>query len=103
MLQVFNVHKLLLEWKTYLLSCFQSDRYKQLQSEVGHSYAVQPHPFIVFRYTHVCRVLVPARFFSQGIKVMGIYPGARVVRGNDWKWGDQDGKLCGVADTGFVV
>ena len=26
------------------------------------------------------------------IKAKGIFPGALVVRGMDWKWGDQDGE-----------
>ena len=40
------------------------------------------------------RVKVPPRKVSHAVKACGIYPGAVVVRGNDWKpaWKDQDGK-----------
>jgi hypothetical protein len=40
----------------------------------------------------VCSVTVPARSESAKEFVYGIFPGARIVRGLDWKWGDQDGK-----------
>ena len=29
---------------------------------------------------------------SKKVTVRGIFPGARVVRGYDWSWEDQDGK-----------
>ncbi|XP_026470111.1 E3 ubiquitin-protein ligase MIB1-like isoform X2 [Ctenocephalides felis] len=37
------------------------------------------------------RVLLEPRRKSKKITVRGIYPGARVVRGVDWQWEDQDG------------
>ncbi|XP_065331956.1 E3 ubiquitin-protein ligase MIB1 [Cloeon dipterum] len=37
------------------------------------------------------RVLLDARRKSKKIAVRGIFPGARVVRGVDWQWEDQDG------------
>lgn len=37
------------------------------------------------------RVLMEPRRKSKKITVRGIYPGARVVRGVDWQWEDQDG------------
>ena len=37
------------------------------------------------------RVNVPARSRSASVEVRGIFPGAKVVRGHDWKWKDQDG------------
>ncbi|XP_014247997.1 E3 ubiquitin-protein ligase MIB1 [Cimex lectularius] len=37
------------------------------------------------------RVLVETRRKSKKLAVRGIYPGARVVRGVDWQWEDQDG------------
>ena len=38
------------------------------------------------------RALVEARRKSKKITARGIFPGARVVRGVDWQWEDQDGK-----------
>ncbi|XP_054710060.1 E3 ubiquitin-protein ligase MIB1-like [Uloborus diversus] len=37
------------------------------------------------------RVLIDPRRKSKKIAVRGIFPGARVVRGVDWQWEDQDG------------
>ena len=39
------------------------------------------------------RVKVPKRRDSAKIQAMGNFAGARVVRGPDWDWGNQDGKL----------
>ena len=39
------------------------------------------------------RVSVPVRRKSKKIPAKGLYPGARVVRGVDWQWDDQDG-IC---------
>ena len=39
-----------------------------------------------------CRALVESRRKSKKITARGIFPGARVVRGVDWQWEDQDGK-----------
>jgi len=38
-----------------------------------------------------CRKEVPAREQSTKMEVKGLFIGARVVRGVDWHWGDQDG------------
>lgn len=38
------------------------------------------------------RVICEARRKSKKITARGIFPGARVVRGVDWQWEDQDGK-----------
>ena len=40
-----------------------------------------------------CRVKVSKRRDSTKIQVMGNFAGARVVRGPDWDWGNQDGKF----------
>ncbi|XP_038061724.1 E3 ubiquitin-protein ligase MIB1-like [Patiria miniata] len=37
------------------------------------------------------RVEVPCRLGATKCRSLGIFPGARVVRGPDWQWGDQDG------------
>ena len=43
------------------------------------------------RSLYNCRVLVEPRRKSKKITSRGIFPGARVVRGVDWQWEDQDG------------
>ena len=41
------------------------------------------------------RTRVPSRARSLRIEARGIFLGAEVVRGHDWRWGNQDGKwLC---------
>ena len=35
---------------------------------------------------------VPARKSSKKIPARGLFPNAKVTRGHDWVWGDQDGK-----------
>lgn len=37
------------------------------------------------------RILIEPRRKSKKITARGIFPGARVVRGVDWQWEDQDG------------
>ena len=37
------------------------------------------------------RLLLPKRKISVKVRTIGIHPGAKVVRGKDWEWGDQDG------------
>ena len=34
-----------------------------------------------------------SRFSSLALSSMGMYPGAKVTRGKDWNYGDQDGKF----------
>jgi len=40
---------------------------------------------------HCFRVKVGRRSKAAKIEARGIFVGARVVRGPDWDWGDQDG------------
>ena len=40
---------------------------------------------------HCYRVAIEPRRKSKKITVRGIFPGARVIRGVDWQWEDQDG------------
>lgn len=47
----------------------------------------------LFNVTRLYRLLVEARRKSKKIMARGVFPGARVVRGVDWQWDDQDGKL----------
>ena len=47
---------------------------------------------LVYDYIYCCRVSVPVRKKSKKIFARGIFPGAKVLRGYDWNWEDQDGK-----------
>ena len=38
------------------------------------------------------RVSVPVRKKSKKIFARGVFPGAKVLRGHDWNWEDQDGE-----------
>jgi len=49
----------------------------------------------------ICRKEVPAREHSTKIEVKGLFIGARVVRGVDWHWGDQDGNDIIVINYNF--
>lgn len=35
------------------------------------------------------------RKYSAKVRLRGVFPGARVVRGPDWMWGDKDGQAEG--------
>ena len=45
-------------------------------------------------------VNVGKRFGEENIQVRGIFSGAKVIRGHDWRWEDQDG---GAKLGGFVL
>ena len=48
-----------------------------------------------FKSMHTCcRLRMAARLESKRLVARGIFPGAQVVRGVDWRWGDQDGTIC---------
>lgn len=40
----------------------------------------------------VCSVPIPPRKISKKISARGLFPDAKVVRGQDWIWGNQDGE-----------
>ena len=40
----------------------------------------------------LCSVPVPPRKISKKISARGLFPEAKVVRGQDWIWGNQDGE-----------
>ena len=40
----------------------------------------------------LCRVMVSPRVDARQVEAKGMFPGAEVVRGNNWKFGDQDGE-----------
>lgn len=52
----------------------------------------------IYGYIILClylsrRVKVPPRYvyISRAVDACGVFPGAKVVRGVDWRWDDQDG------------
>lgn len=49
------------------------------------------HPFIRYTTPTSLGVRVPPRKGSGKIQLKGIFVGAKVVRGPDWEWGQQDG------------
>ena len=57
--------------------------------------------FCVDPYTLVPRPLstqLPPRKSSKRLTAKGLFPDAKVLRGHDWLWGDQDGE--GVRERG---
>ena len=40
----------------------------------------------------LCRTRLCARYGARRVQAWGIFPGAVVVRGTDWRWEDQDGE-----------
>ena len=54
----------------------------------------------VYAYVCVFRTRVKCRYLSRRVPARGVFPGATVVRGPDWRWGDQDG---GLGSEGTVV
>lgn len=56
-----------------------------------HSLIFPQNSIILLSYLHSSRVLLEPRRKSKKIGIRGIFAGARVVRGVDWQWEDQDG------------
>ncbi|GFS08194.1 E3 ubiquitin-protein ligase MIB2 [Elysia marginata] len=56
------------------------------------------HTFLRFDTTNSKGTKVPKRANSQTQRVqsLGVFPGARVSRGPDWDWGNQDGEYCSI-------
>ena len=44
---------------------------------------------------------MPSRQMSEKVKLWGIFPGAKVKRGPDWKWNNQDGRYKNVSYTAY--
>ena len=60
------------------------------------------HSFLRFDHINSTGIPVPKRSSkSSGVKVTakGIFVGARVMRGFDWDWGNQDGQYCVIVIT----
>nr|XP_032818090.1 E3 ubiquitin-protein ligase MIB2-like [Petromyzon marinus] len=54
------------------------------------------HAFERHEHARAVPVAVGCRLGLQRVPLMGTFPGAKVVRGVDWEWGDQDGGAGGV-------
>ena len=49
--------------------------------------------FLPYILLHWCRVSVGRRSNERKIQARGIYPGAKVTRGPDWQYDNQDGEI----------
>ncbi|XP_035780860.1 E3 ubiquitin-protein ligase MIB2-like [Anopheles albimanus] len=58
------------------------------------------HPFIRFQTANSVGIRVPPRKGAVKVQLKGIFVGARVTRGPDWEWNNQDG---GPGKTGRVM
>ncbi|EAA14796.4 AGAP008851-PA, partial [Anopheles gambiae str. PEST] len=58
------------------------------------------HPFIRFQTANSVGIRLPPRKGAAKIQLKGIFVGARVTRGPDWEWNNQDG---GPGKTGRVM
>lgn len=58
------------------------------------------HPFDRFETPKAAPVRMEKRSKSVKIRVMGVFPDAKVTRGRDWEWADQDG---GIGADGRVL
>ncbi|XP_058121212.1 E3 ubiquitin-protein ligase MIB2 [Anopheles ziemanni] len=58
------------------------------------------HPFIRFQTSNSVGIRLPPRKGATKVQLKGIFVGARVTRGPDWEWSNQDG---GPGKTGRVM
>ncbi|KAJ6646480.1 E3 ubiquitin-protein ligase MIB2 [Pseudolycoriella hygida] len=80
--------------------CAQCTNYDLCATCYGADIHDLEHPFIRYQTTNSVGVRVPTRKSSTRIQLKGIFVGAKVVRGPDWEWGQQDG---GDGKTGRVM
>ena len=48
-------------------------------------------PSSIVYHCVIYRTKVQCRYTSRRVPARGVFPGATVVRGRDWRWSDQDG------------
>ncbi|XP_068772117.1 E3 ubiquitin-protein ligase MIB2 isoform X4 [Struthio camelus] len=84
-----------MRWKCKM--CFDYDLCTQCYMNNKHDLS---HPFERYETAHSQPVLVSPRQNLSRITLKGTFQGAKVVRGPDWEWGNQDG---GEGKTGRVV
>ncbi|XP_022099973.1 E3 ubiquitin-protein ligase MIB1-like [Acanthaster planci] len=75
-----------IRWKC--LECHDFDLCHGCYNEGKHDLG---HRFTRIESNSVPGIEVPCRFGAIKCRSLGIFPGARVVRGPDWEWSDQDG------------
>ncbi|KAG4068069.1 hypothetical protein HA402_011402 [Bradysia odoriphaga] len=80
--------------------CAQCSNYDLCATCYGSDVHDLEHPFIRYQTTNSVGVRVPTRQSSVKVQLKGIFVGAKVVRGPDWEWGQQDG---GEGKTGRVM
>lgn len=68
--------------------------YEQIDAELWHCYT-----YVLLTLSHT-RIKVSPRADAVRLEAKGIFPGAEVVRGHNWKFGDQDGVLLSVESSG---
>ena len=49
------------------------------------------------------RVVISPRETEKRLQSKGLFPTASVSRGNDWIWGDQDGRLCSNCVRAIII
>uniref|UniRef100_A0A8C6P512 MIB E3 ubiquitin protein ligase 2 n=1 Tax=Nothobranchius furzeri TaxID=105023 RepID=A0A8C6P512_NOTFU len=84
-----------MRWKCKV--CFGYDLCTQCYMNKKHNLS---HPFERYETAHSQPVSLTPRQNLPRIILKGIFPGAKVVRGPDWDWGNQDG---GESKVGTVV
>ncbi|XP_061388024.1 E3 ubiquitin-protein ligase MIB2-like, partial [Musca vetustissima] len=83
-----------------VFKCEQCANYYLCSSCYGADLHDKGHAFIRYTTPTSLGVRVPPRKCSNRIQLKGIFVGAKVVRGPDWEWGQQDG---GEGQTGLVM
>ncbi|XP_058984296.1 E3 ubiquitin-protein ligase MIB2-like isoform X2 [Musca domestica] len=83
-----------------VFKCEQCANYHLCSSCYGADLHDREHPFIRYTTPTSLGVHVPPRKGSKRIQLRGIFVGAKVARGPDWEWGQQDG---GEGETGRVM
>nr|XP_033777263.1 E3 ubiquitin-protein ligase MIB2 isoform X1 [Geotrypetes seraphini]XP_033777264.1 E3 ubiquitin-protein ligase MIB2 isoform X1 [Geotrypetes seraphini]XP_033777265.1 E3 ubiquitin-protein ligase MIB2 isoform X1 [Geotrypetes seraphini]XP_033777267.1 E3 ubiquitin-protein ligase MIB2 isoform X1 [Geotrypetes seraphini]XP_033777268.1 E3 ubiquitin-protein ligase MIB2 isoform X1 [Geotrypetes seraphini]XP_033777269.1 E3 ubiquitin-protein ligase MIB2 isoform X1 [Geotrypetes seraphini] len=75
-----------MRWKCRI--CFDYDLCTQCYMNNKHDAS---HAFEYYETAHSCPVTLSPRQNLPRITIRGIFQGAKVVRGPDWEWGNQDG------------
>ncbi|XP_037808555.1 E3 ubiquitin-protein ligase MIB2 [Lucilia sericata] len=83
-----------------VFKCAQCCNYHLCSYCYGADIHDKEHPFIRYTSPTSLGVRVPPRKSSKRIQLKGIFVGAKVVRGPDWEWEQQDG---GEGKTGRVM